>query len=203
MKTRTSTNGDNIDSQISQPGFTHLSSDSESRRDRDVDCELRLILDIAAAQIDLAMRDSDPAVAVLTDAFSHIADRSESMAAGVEIIRDEAPGVAGQRLIDFCTELSESTQSAVVALQFYDRLTQRLRHVKDNLEMLATLPGEKYRLDSPEQWERLKRAVRNGYTGETEKALYDAIMDSGIAADELNQISGPGNGELPGAVELF
>lgn len=203
MKTETNSNADNFDSQIYQPGLKSLSNDAESEPDVDAASEIARLLDLAAAQINLAARESDPAVAVLTDVFSNIVERSESVANGVRRIQDRAANVERDGLQAISGQLSADTQSALVALQFYDRLTQRLRHVSDSLEMLSALARNKHRLNSPSEWEKLKQTLRQSYSGETEKTLFDAVMGVTATADATPQAGNPGKAELPAAVELF
>jgi hypothetical protein len=100
--------------------------------------------------------------------------------------------------------LSDDIRRAVVALQFHDRLTQKLSHVASNLGTVAELLRDPCRRDARTAWEVLRREIRARYTMDCERSLADAVLpeDSTIraAAQRDPMMPAPGEG---GAIDLF
>lgn len=160
--------------------------------------DMARLLEVCAAQIELAVRESNTAVDDLTSAF-------KAISRGAETIMDQAARVDGSEqrgLRESNGQLLENTHAAVIGLQFYDRLTQRLWHVIESLGRLAAVAGDP-RLDSPNEWERIKDALRTSYSGETEKILFDALMAGSDTAQALQQLDDRQQDNENAGVELF
>ena len=102
--------------------------------------ELRSFLELGAAQLESAMKDSDARVASLTSAVSHVVERlTEVHAIAAELNGDADPRCAAlaDRLSAVSAELELDARQAVVALQFYDKMIQRITHVRDGLTIHA------------------------------------------------------------------
>jgi hypothetical protein len=85
---------------------------------------LRSLLDLGAAQIDAALKDSDLQVARLTRSLTSLL---QPAAAAGEATNAE----------DFRKLVNERVLEVLVCMQFYDKLVQRLTHVKEGLEIPA------------------------------------------------------------------
>ena len=77
-------------------------------------------------------------------------------------------------------------QSSIVAFQFYDRMVQCLQHVTSNLLGLTQLLESPERLYNPTEWSQFQSEIRARYTMESEKVLFDAIIE-GRPLDEIKQ----------------
>lgn len=136
------------------------------------DGDLATLLALAAAQLDVAIRETEAPVAVLADAVA-------SMGAG------------------------STARAAATALQFHDRLVQKLGHVRDTLASLAAYADRPAAGIAATDWQTLRAAIRERYSMEQEKLMFDLLV-GGSSADEviraLNDLSANG---APGHADLF
>jgi hypothetical protein len=65
---------------------------------------------------------------------------------------------------------------AYIAFQFYDRMQQCLQHVTENLTGLSDIVDSPQLLYNPIEWGKLQDKIRKGYTMESEKVMFDAIL---------------------------
>ena len=125
------------------------------------------MLDLCEAQIEAALSESDIAVDALTKAFSTLADAMR--ANGADAAQTDA--------------LSKQMASAVMAFQFYDKLTQRLGHVRYSLSTLALFVCDRSQASEREQWRKLFMTLRRLYRTEEERQIFQ-LMVEGVPADE-------------------
>lgn len=167
--------------------------------------ELRSFLELGAAQLESAMKDSDARVASLTSAVSHILERLTELRA----VADELPAVAdprlaglGDRLTAISAELELDARQAVVALQFYDKLIQRITHVRDGL----TIPAEVIEA-GPQQrsaaWNQLLEQVRGRYSMVEERVLFDFLIRGTGPREMMQALTDLQGASRPGELELF
>jgi hypothetical protein len=123
--------------------------------------ELRRFLELGAAQLDAAMRESDSRVDKLAGAVAAVASDARELELQVQALESaDAAQSAGARLrIRQLTEaLASHVQSTITSLQFYDKLIQRLTHVRDGLAIPSDSTGQRCR-------SRRCRLERNARTG--------------------------------------
>ena len=75
---------------------------------------------------------------------------------------------------------------AATALQFHDRLSQRLTHVRDTLASLAKFLGERAHHGPGSNWERLRADIRGQYSMEQERVMFDLLV-GGATPDQVLQ----------------
>lgn len=75
-------------------------------------------------------------------------------------------------------------QQAIIAFQFYDKLSQRLNHVSHGLSGLAEIVSHEMHAKDEAQWEAFKSEVRKGTTMREEEELFELIFDQEMPADE-------------------
>ena len=148
------------------------------------------MLRLAAAQIDFSMRDGEKSVNVLTDSFTSM---SETMALLESCTRElftqhDVSDVLKQDVTEHCAAISEKTTQAIIAFQFYDKLTQRLEHVVDSLSKLGELVGNQGRLYSPAEWNELQQSICSRYSMAEERELFDAIMRGEDMQDVMSRM---------------
>ncbi|HZW26165.1 MAG TPA: hypothetical protein VFF26_11840 [Gallionella sp.] len=146
--------------------------------------ETILMLELAAGQIEHAMKDSNTSVEVLTDSFTTMAGYLHSMSDVMDSLPDE--GVAGEKKAEMqrmAGNVTGMVQQSIIAFQFYDKLTQRLTHVCHSLAALNDLVDDRSRLYSPNEWVALQEKIRSKYTTPEEHALFDAVME-GVPVQE-------------------
>jgi hypothetical protein len=125
------------------------------------------MLDLCEAQIEAALSESDVAVEALVKSFSTLADATRASGA------DGAPAEA----------VAKQMASAVMAFQFYDKLTQRLGHVRYSLSTLALFVCDRSQASEREQWRKLFMTLRRLYRTEEERKIFQ-LMVEGVSAEE-------------------
>jgi hypothetical protein len=135
------------------------------------------MLELAAVQIESAMKDSDASVAVLTDSFTTMASYMRTISDTVQTLPDDgAVGVAKQNLSGVSEHVSGMVHQAIIAFQFYDKLVQRLAHVGVSLGDLSDLVADGRRLFNPSEWVSLQGKIKAKYTTREEIAMFEAVM---------------------------
>lgn len=167
--------------------------------------ELRSFLELGAAQLESAMKDSDARVASLTSAVSHILERLtelQAVAAELPAATDPRGAALGDRLAAISSELELDARQAVVALQFYDKLIQRITHVRDGL----TIPAEVIEA-GPQQrsaaWNQLLEQVRGRYSMVEERVLFDFLIRGTGPREMMQALTDLQGASRPGELELF
>lgn len=139
--------------------------------------ETILMLELAVAQIESAMKDSDGSVGVLADSFTSMMDTVQLINSEVRSLPEDGPvGEVRVKLDNQCLEVINRMQSVIVAFQFYDKLTQRLDHVSRSIDNLAGLISNPAKLYNPAEWKDLQEKIRSKYSMEEERMMFEAIM---------------------------
>ncbi|MGE5467175.1 MAG: hypothetical protein ACM3Y9_07115 [Ignavibacteria bacterium] len=169
--------------------------------------ETVLMIELAAGQVEAAMRESNASVEVLTDTFTSLAEALQVVETAVATLPDTVGNGMVKGEIEHNTALvSQKIHQAIVAFQFYDKLAQRLAHVCHSLDGLSELVGDSARLHRPEEWAALQAQLRSKYTMAEERAMFDAVM-RGVPVEQalehymetrMKEVA-----ESGGAVELF
>lgn len=146
--------------------------------------ETLLMLGLAVAQIESAMKDSNESVDVLTNSFTTMFGNVQVIA---DAVKDLPPGVTRQLIEENCTLVSARMQEAIVAFQFYDRMAQRLSHVSHSVDGLAELISDNRRLYNPHEWVGMQQRIRAKYTMEEERVMFDAILQGMSVQQALAQ----------------
>ncbi|MRR51527.1 MAG: hypothetical protein EG825_11530 [Rhodocyclaceae bacterium] len=169
--------------------------------------ETVLMLELAAGQVDAAMRDSNASVGMLTDTFTSLADTLQHIDAAIETLPDTVgSGLVKNEIREGMGQVSAKVHQAIVAFQFYDKLTQRLDHVCHSLENLSQLVCDKGRLYHPAEWVKLQDMIRAKYTMAEERAMFDAVLAGMPVKEALDQYMAARMQEVEesgGEIELF
>lgn len=164
-------------------------------------CRVRetvLMLNLAVAQISGAMRDGDDSVNVLTHSFTSLMGRVAEMAHAAQAL----PASPERASIEQnCATVSGQMQQAVVAFQFYDKLSQRLTHLSNSLASFARLMSSSKLLHDPDAWYLLQEDIKSKYTLESDKAMFDAILDGKTVEEALHHLRKPPAADKD--IELF
>jgi hypothetical protein len=158
------------------------------------------MLGLCEAQMDSALQESDKAVEALIQAFTNMVDTTRKVRALTDKLPPELKQSVAVDLDGQLEAMAKQVSSAVMAFQFYDKLTQRLGHVRYSLSTLAMFVCDRAQTSQPEQWQRLLSTLRRLYRTEEEHRLFLSLMD-GIAEDA----PGAAAAEEPnaGEIELF
>jgi len=139
--------------------------------------ETVLMLELAAVQIEHAMKDSNASVDVLTRSFTAMAGSMQDIVGKVEGLPEDGPaGATRNELLGAAANVSGMVHQAIIAFQFYDKLVQRLAHVGLSLGELSDLVGEPGRLYNPGEWVALQSRIKAKYSTREEIAMFDAVM---------------------------
>jgi hypothetical protein len=139
--------------------------------------ETVLMLELAAVQIESAMKDSNTSVDVLTNSFTTMASCMRTISDAVQTLPDQGEvGQTKQNLTGISENVSSMMHQAIIAFQFYDKLVQRLAHVGHSLGDLSDLVGDTRRLFSPYEWVDLQHKIKAKYTTADEVAMFEAVM---------------------------
>ncbi|GKT11054.1 MAG: hypothetical protein ISEC1_P0017 [Thiomicrorhabdus sp.] len=152
-----------------------------------------LMLNLSVAQIDLSITDGDSSVNTLIDSFSFMSQHIEQIQVSSQNLVDLASkhtDVSEHHnfLLSEASELSSKMQQAVIAFQFYDKLSQRLEHVSHGLSGLAQIVSNEMRVKDVLEWEEFKSSVRKGTTMREEEELFELIFDQHIHANDAIEI---------------
>ena len=144
--------------------------------------ETILMLNLAVAQIELSLRNGNDSVTCLGDSFT-------AMAGDVEMIRAAADAlpdcVSTDTISERCSRVSEQMQDAIIAFQFYDKMTQRLSHLSNSMAALATLVNTPTELYNPYAWRSLQDKIKSTYTVPSDIAMFEAILTGCSVEDAL------------------
>lgn len=148
--------------------------------------ETVLMLGLAVAQIDSAMKDGNASVDVLTDSFTSMAAYMRMIDGALGQLPD-SPATAELRgvLVESAKEVAARIQKSIVAFQFYDKLSQRLAHVSHSLDALGDLVSDQQRLYSPYEWVTLQEKIRAKYSTREETDMFNAVMNGMPVKDAL------------------
>ena len=140
------------------------------------------MLGLCEAQMESALQESDKAVDALIQAFTTLVDATRSISAFTEKLPPELKASLPADIDSQVATISKQMGAAVMAFQFYDKLTQRLGHVRYSLSTLALFVCDRNQTAQPDQWKRLLNTMRRLYKTEEERQIFQMIMD-GIASD--------------------
>ncbi|QID19266.1 hypothetical protein G3580_17560 [Nitrogeniibacter mangrovi] len=166
--------------------------------------ETVLMLELAAGQIEAAMRDGDNSVETLTDAFTSLAGYVRGMSSELEALPDEGEiaRIKGD-LTAQTTQLSAMVQQSIIAFQFYDKLAQRLAHVCHSLSALSGLVVDQSRLYNPFEWVALQEKIRARYSTREEAEMFEAVMNGMPVKEALAQYVAGQHDKGDEDIELF
>lgn len=145
--------------------------------------ETAKLLGLSVTQIHTGLTDGDNSVGTLTDSFQQLAD----FCATVQALSsdDSAHHKSKEEINELAANMSSTIDNAIVAFQFYDRLSQRMGHVSGSLEQLSELIKDDDSLNDPVGWKVLRDHIKSSYSLDAEHVMYNAIMDGATTAEAL------------------
>jgi len=149
--------------------------------------ETVLMLELAAGQVEAAMRDSNTSVDVLTDTFTSMAGLMRMVEESVaELPNTDEVAAAKAQLMSGIGQASDKVHHAIIAFQFYDKLVQRLAHVCHSLGSLSDLVSDKSKLYNPYEWVGLQEKIRSKFTMAEERAMFEEVLNGATVETALN-----------------
>jgi len=148
--------------------------------------ETVLMLELAAGQVDAAMRDSNSSVDTLMDTFTSMADTLSTIDVALGTLPDTiGNGMVKAEIQENARQVAQKVHQAIIAFQFYDKLVQRLDHVCHSLSGLSGLVSDTGRLYNPAEWSGLQELIRSKYTMAEERDMFDAVMAGATVEEAL------------------
>lgn len=117
-----------------------------------------------------------------------------------ESVRSQLTGDIAEK----CDSLKSQVHNAIIAFQFYDRLIQKLTHVSHSMDTMSDLIVDQARLFNPLEWTALQNKIRSNYTMESERLMFDALMQGASIKEAMEQAEQKDgvNGQT-GEIDLF
>jgi hypothetical protein len=143
------------------------------------------MLCLAVAQIETTLTDGTQSVGKLTDAFISIVDRISDISDCAQRIEDDHHKAEKDYIIETSAFIKSQVQESVIAFQFYDRISQRLDHVTGSINHLRDLIGNPNQIYNPTSWKALQDEIRNSYTMEAERIMFEHIMQGASVTEAL------------------
>ena len=150
---------------------------------------LHQFLNLGVAQLDAAVRESDAQVDKVAQSLAAIATELQQFDSGAD--------VSG-----LVNSVRASVATAVKALQFYDKLIQRLTHVRSGLAIPADATADTGAAANVD-WNNILDQVRARYSMVEERVLFDFMMRGLRAEQMLKALQSLREAAAPGELELF
>lgn len=167
--------------------------------------ELRRFLELGAAQLDAAIRESDSRVDKLASAVTAVATDARELEKQLPVLESgdlDKIRQARARITQLGDALAVHVQATITSLQFYDKLIQRLTHVRDGLAIPSDSTANSAN-PAAEDWNSMLEQVRSKYSMVEERVLFDFMM-RGLSADQmLKALTGLRASASPGELEVF
>lgn len=145
------------------------------------------MLHLSVAQIEMAMNEGDESIGTLSNSFTSMIGNVKTISAAAEgLTHLEKDAPIEHAIQQNCAQVEAQMHAAIVAFQFYDKLSQRLAHVMHSMESLAELVGDRSRLYHPYEWTGLQEKIRSRYSTQEEQDMFDALL-SGASIHEALQ----------------
>lgn len=167
--------------------------------------ETILMLNLSMTHIELALHDSSSSVSELTDSFTSISGALSAMREVANQLPDTPDVIPAKSEIEnLGAEVSSKIGQAIVAFQFYDKLSQRLSQVCRSLDDLGALVNDPSRLYNPYAWVALQQKIRSKYVTEDDKHMFDTLMETRDVQKALAEFLKRKREQQPeGDIELF
>jgi chaperonin cofactor prefoldin len=157
------------------------------------------MLQLAVAQIEASILDSEKSFDRLAGNFTAIITTAQSapdLLSQIELLKN--------RLQD----LQSDVQNAVMDFQFFDRLAQRLSHVKESLKELGEVLTDTTRIHLPTIWSDLQNNLKSRYTMQCEREMFDMMLAGASVEDALthfreNYLKEKAQQSASGDIDLF
>ncbi len=139
------------------------------------------LMNLAVAQMEVSMKEGDESVDTLTDTFGTMVARVQVIE---KLVKQKEQDDELDSVIEQCDAVTSEMQRAIVAFQFYDKLTQRLSHVSHTLEALSNLVGDQSKLYNPIEWSLLQEKIKSKYTMPAEHRMFELVME-GMSVEDI------------------
>lgn len=162
--------------------------------------EIVSLLGLAASQIEVALREEEAPIATLGRSVTRLADAAQALDAALAVVPE---GDARRALDEQRHALLQEARDATVALQFHDRLVQRLTHVRDSLAWLGEFVDSCGHHGPAPGWDGLRDRIRSQYSMQQERLMFDLLVRGATPDEVLHALADLRRGGGAGHVDLF
>ncbi|MCK4950418.1 MAG: hypothetical protein KAS48_01265 [Gammaproteobacteria bacterium] len=185
---------------MNQTGPAQVAEQCADEPDCDQDSEANKLLILLSTQIRYAMLESEISVNTLTDSF-------QEMIAHVNCINETVQGNTDDEskkiILSECDEVLKKMLSTIIAFQFYDKLSQRMAHSSDSLDLFNEQLACIDHSFNPEKWNTMLDQINAHYTIEYDRSIFNTVIHGQLASDIADDSASISNNEEPGDIELF
>lgn len=160
--------------------------------------ETVMLLNLSVARLEHAMIDGEDSVGTLTDSFTSLADSISTMGTAAKDLPDSD---IKKTILGNWHAVSDKVHGAIMAFQFYDKLSQRLVHIAKSLAEMTALVDSDTRINEPYEWKLLQDMIKSKYTLDSDIEMFDAIFTGKSVGEILEEASA--NYKEENDVELF
>jgi hypothetical protein len=141
-----------------------------------------MTMNLSVAQIDLSMSEGEYSVDTLIDTFSFMNGEIEQINS---LLQQDHIDITSIRdiLVQQSGKLSDKADASIVAFQFYDKLSQRLRHVSESLSALTDIISCKDRVVDNDNWDKFMDKMSKYACMREESELFEMIFERGYSAE--------------------
>ena len=144
------------------------------------------MLYLAVCQIEATLTDSNGSVDTLTQSFTTLASHNSDISKKIlDVVTPSDLDEFKEDIIETASQMNANISASVRAFQFYDRVNQRLDHVARSLEKVSGVMTDETSLHEPEAWRRIQNDIKNSYTMDAERIMFEHIMDGGSIENAL------------------
>ena len=145
--------------------------------------ETAKLLGLSVTQIHTSLTDGDNSVGTLTESFGQMAEfcaKVNELSGENQMSEEDI-----NKINRLSGDMSNAIDEAIIAFQFYDRLSQRMAHVSGALDRLSQLIKDDENLNDPIGWKNLRDKIKGSYTIDAEYIMYEAIMNGATSEEAL------------------
>lgn len=139
------------------------------------------VLNLSIAHISMTMSDGDESVTSLVKAVAGIANKLRDISAHLDTL--DIADADKNKILSHCLDAQQQITSCTVAIQFYDKLGQRLDHVSSSLDGLSDLVADQSRLYNPNEWVKLHNLIKAKCSMEEQRELLRLVLDEGMSVE--------------------
>ncbi len=161
------------------------------------------MLQLVTVHIMASMKDGNESVDDLGHSFTSMASSIYVMHEIIENHKDKINKEDIETLEEKCEALTKQIQSAIIAFQFYDRITQQLDHVCYSLNCLSGLVSDPKKIYRPYEWHALQNQIRSAYNMDTQREIFDALMSGESAESLVEKLQSVNNDPNDSDIEMF
>ena len=147
--------------------------------------ETILMINTAVARVEYSMIEGNDSVTALSQSFIEIVNSTNEIGQVASTLPD-SPEKADVEVR--CEKIAHDMQNAIVAFQFYDKLSQRLTHVSKSLEALTDILGSPDKVKDKDAWVELQNMIRSRYTLDADQKMFNDVL-SGVTIEEALKIA--------------